>query len=157
MSEARRRPDDDSDFSRRVREAIQKRIKNLLSCDRDTEVPKKGGTFLARWENDGVVVNNLAGQPCLKWDAFYEAVNVVWQHGTATRGNAMKHRLGEPDLPLDSIEGWVAFRVYQKGTGDSVFRRSVPLIRILEAAGILTSFEGDFGLTDDFGREINPR
>ena len=43
----------------------------------------------------------------------------------------MGPRLGSEELPLDSLEGHVASKVYHQKNGDSVFRRSSVIANIL--------------------------
>ena len=97
----------------------------------------KGGTFNARLVNEGVEVDNLGTQPFLHWSVFQEAVCILIRNGgRAYRGDAMKSRLGDPDLSLDSIEGHVAHVVYGKQVGETVFRRITPIGCILVWSGI---------------------
>lgn len=55
---------------------------------------------------------------------------------------------------MHSVEGWVAHKVYKRRVGQSVFRRIVPLVRILEAAGIAVNDAGVVRLTPEFQREL---
>lgn len=89
-------------------------LAKLQANDRRAQVPLlRGGTFSASLVQLGVEVDNLGSQPFLPWSAFEEAVRcIVKCGGHATRGDAMKSRLGDPGLPLDSIEGHVASVVY---------------------------------------------
>lgn len=99
---------------------------------------KKGKTtFTATLGDDGIWVDNLGNQPFLPWAAFQEAVCILIQNGgRAKRGNAMNAKLGDPDLPMDSVEGHVARVVYGKCKGDGVFRRITPIACILIWAGV---------------------
>ena len=103
-----------------------------------TEIPLlKGDCFKAKLTDGGIWVDNLSTQPFLPWAAFEQAVNVMERNGgIAMRGNAMNFRLGDPKLPLDSIEGHIASLVYGRDCGDSVFRRITPIACILIWAGI---------------------
>ena len=97
----------------------------------------KDGSFTAELVEDGVKVDNLGNQPFLPWAVFQEAVCVMMRNGgRAERGDAMGPRLGEPGLPLDSIEGHIAYVVYGHQPGDSVFRRITPISCILIWAGV---------------------
>lgn len=93
---------------------------------------KGGRSFKATISDSGILVDNLAKEPLLPWVVFIETVNLLKQKGgIAVKGNAMNYRLGEGDLPIDSIEGHVASVVYNKKIGDSVFRRITPIACIL--------------------------
>jgi hypothetical protein len=103
-----------------------------------TRIPLlKGASFTATLTKEGIAVDNLRSQPFLPWAVFQEAVCLlVRKGGQADRGDAMGSKLGEPGLPLDSIEGHIAQVVFGKRPGDSVFRRVTPIACILIWAGI---------------------
>ena len=83
----------------------------------------KGGTFNAQLTIDGILVDNLGNQPLLPWVVFHEAICVlIRNNGVAYRGNAMNSKLGDPGLSLNSIEGHIAYVVYGKIVGDTIFR-----------------------------------
>jgi len=95
------------------------------------------GCFQAWLTNEGIRVSNLGNQPLLPWAAFEEAVSLLAEEdGKARTGDAMKSKLGDDGLPLNSIEGRVAHRVYGRRLGDSVFRRITPIAGTLVWAGI---------------------
>ena len=88
-------------------------------------------------DNQGIEVDNLGAQPFLPWAAFQHAVCAMLTNGgTALRGDAMGARLGTAALPLDSIEGRIAHRVYGQQTGNTVFKRITPIACVLIWAGI---------------------
>jgi hypothetical protein len=104
---------------------------------------QRGGQFQVILVEGGVEVDNLGNQPFLPWCVFQEAVCVLIRNqGSAIRGDAMNSKLGDPGLPLDSVEGHIAWVVYGKQVGASVFRRMTPIARILEWAGICRSEPG---------------
>ena len=101
---------------------------------------KKGRYFTATLTEDGIEVDNLGNQPLLPWKIFAETINLLVRNGgRAERGDAMNSKLGDPDLTLDSIEGYIAHIVYGKQIGESVFRRISPIAAILEWAGLCDS------------------
>lgn len=116
-------------------EAIKEKFSETGS---PTKIPMlKRGSFTAEFTDNGIFVDNLADNPFLPWAVFQEAVCIMIQNdGIADRGNAMGPRLGEPRLPMDSIEGHVARVIYGKSAGDSVFRRITPIACILIWAGV---------------------
>jgi hypothetical protein len=100
----------------------------------------KGDTFTATLEDDGIKVDNLGNQAFLPCVVFQEAVCVLLRSGgTALKGDAMGSKLGESGLSFDSIEGHIAYVVYGKKPGDTVFRRITPISCILIWAGICVS------------------
>jgi len=97
----------------------------------------KGDSFTATLTKEGIMVDNLRSQPFLPWAVFQEAICLLIRNGgRVERGDAMGSKLGEPGLPLDSIEGHIAQVVYGKRPADSVFRRVTPVACILVWAGI---------------------
>lgn len=85
-------------------------------------------------------VDNLRSEKLLEWKVFEATMKLLRENGvSALRGNAMGFRLGDAELPLNSVEGYVAHNIYGKNSGDSVFRRVSPIAAILVWAGICTS------------------
>ena len=128
-----------------ILEAVEIIKDQLRAYGGAAEVPllRGGRSFNVKLVEGGVEVDNLGGQPFLPWAVFQEAINTMIKHGgQAPRGDAMKSRLGGPDLPLDSIEGHVAHVVYEKQPGDAVFRRITPIACILVWAGICRGGRG---------------
>jgi hypothetical protein len=127
-------------------------IRDKLSKTRGpAKVPLLRGknAFTAELTEGGITVSNLPSQPFLPWAAFQEAVcALIRQGGRAKRGNAMHAKLGELELPLDSVEGHVALTVYGKRPGDSVFRRITPIACILIWSGICKAAPGELVLRD---------
>jgi hypothetical protein len=128
-------------------EAIKRKFSETGS---PTEIPLLNGRmFTAELTDGGVIVSNLGAQPFLPWVAFQEAVCIlIRQGGRAGRGNAMQYRLGEPGLPVDSVEGHVALVVYGKHMGDAVFRRIAPIAGVLIWAGICQPAPNELILRD---------
>jgi hypothetical protein len=101
-------------------------------------------SFTASMINGGVEVDNLSNLGFLPWEVFEETVNfLVVSGGKAERGDAMKSRLGEEGLPLDSVEGHIALKVYGKKVGESVFRRISPVAAILTWVEVCESTAGE--------------
>ena len=88
-------------------------------------------------------MTNLGAMPMIPWNVFAETVDFLKANGgKATKGNAMNYKLGEKGLPLDSIEGHIAHKLYNKKLGDSIFRRITPIAAILDWAGICENKRG---------------
>jgi len=115
-----------------------------------TNIPNlKGSTFKAKLAEGGIEVDNLGSQPFLPWAAFQAAVSILVKNGgRAKRGNAMGSRLGEPDLLINSVEGYIAQMVYGKRVGETVFRRITPIASILIWAGICEHAPNELVLQD---------
>ncbi len=115
-----------------------------------TDIPNlRGGTFKAKLAEEGIEVDNLGSQPFLPWAAFQAAVSILIKNGgRAKRGNAMGSRLGEPDVQINSVEGYVTQMVYGKRVGETVFRRITPIASILIWAGICEHAPNELVLGD---------
>lgn len=104
---------------------------------------KANRSFCVELTNGGIVVDNLKNEPFLEWKVFEKAIELLEKEGgIALKGDAMGSKLGEPGLPLNSIEGYIAKEVYGKEVGDSVFRRISPIVNILIWAGVCKNGKG---------------
>ena len=111
------------------------------------KIPKRGGYFTARLTAEGIEVDNLGSQPLLPWAVFAETIKLLQvQGGKAKKGNAMKYKLGDAELGLDTIEGYISHKVYRQQKGESVFRRVTPIANILVWADVCQSSKGYLSL-----------
>jgi len=124
------------------------RIRAMFQGAGTISVPnQRGNEFTATLQDDGISVNNLGNASILHWAVFTAVVRLLNENdGQADKGNAMEQCLGDPDLPLDSIEGYVAHEVYGKQVGDTILRRITPIAGILIAAGICVNLPGRLAL-----------
>lgn len=105
----------------------------------------RGGSFQIYYDGfgNGVIATNVPASRVLTWKAFDSAVEVMEKnHGKAKKGQAMKAKLGEPDLTLDTIEGYVAYKAYGIKMGESTLRTISALSSILEWSGICNNGYG---------------
>ena len=129
-----------------VVETIKRRFE-LVGPTARVPLLKGGRSFSAEITAEGIRVDNLGTQPMLPWVVFEEAVALlVRQGGHATRGDAMKCRMGDDGLSADSVEGHIAAVVYGKRRGDTVFRRITPVACILIWAGQCRATPGELVL-----------
>ncbi|AKB83471.1 hypothetical protein MSBR3_2893 [Methanosarcina barkeri 3] len=106
--------------------------------------------FEARAETDGVYVDNLKKEPFLPWEIFTEAVNCIKENnGKVKKGNATNSKLGDPNLGLDTLEGYIASKVYGCRKGDPVFKRVTPIASILAWAEICENTRGQIELRSE--------
>ena len=118
---------------------ITKIKKQFAKKGNPAKIPHMNGkkNFEARFEEDGIYVDNLGNQPFLPWKIFPEAINCLRDNGgQVKKGNAMDSRLGDSNLDLNTMEGYIASKVYGCKVGDSVFRRIMPIASILAWAEI---------------------
>lgn len=116
------------------------------------EIPLMNGKklFTARLEEDGIYVDNLGNQPFLPWEVFSEAINCLKENGgEVKKGNAMNSRLGDSKLDLNTMEGYIASKVFGYTIGDSVFRRITPIASILAWAEICENSRGQISLISE--------
>ena len=110
----------------------------------------KGNTVTCVMRAEGIEVdclNDSSHQNFLPWGVFWHAVHIMLVNGGSVfRGKAMKNKLGDPDLPFDSVEGHIAHVMYGKSRGDTVFRRISPVAHILIASGVCVDQDNDMKL-----------
>lgn len=127
------------------------KIKNKFDNGKGkVDIPlQTNNTFKAKATKEGIELDNLGNYPLLEWKVFDEIENLFKEKGPAVlKGDAMNYKLGESGLPIDSIEGRVAYKVYNKELGDSVFRRISPIVGILRWADICDNQNKYLVLTD---------
>ena len=132
-----------------MKEEVIKIIKSKFSNIDEVRIPllKGDGFFLAELVEDGIKVNNLGSSPLLIWVVFTKTVELLIKFGgVAKKGDAMNYSLGEKGLDLNTIEGYIALKIYNKKNGDKVFRRITPIANILIWAGICTNLPGKLKL-----------
>lgn len=118
-----------------------KKIKNKLNESNGLATIKlpKGGSFKTYYEEygNGIYATNIPHSKVLTWKAFDLATELMIKNGgSALKGQAMKSKLGEPGLTLDTIEGYVAHYAYGVKLGESTLRTISALSSILEWAGV---------------------
>lgn len=107
-------------------------------------------TFTIYYEEfgNGIYASNLPKGNLLTWKAFDCVLELLNKSGgKASKGNAMKSKLGEEHLTLDTVEGYVAHKAYGVAMGDSVLRRISALSSILEWCGLCKNGYGYLELT----------
>lgn len=110
---------------------------------------RRNSYFTAELLEDGIKVDNLGNSRFLPWEVFTETVNLLERSGgIVQKGDAMNYSLGEKDLGLNTIEGYIASKVYKKKIGDKVFRRITPIVNILIWAGICENLPRKLKLKD---------
>ncbi|MBB6714795.1 hypothetical protein [Clostridium gasigenes] len=123
---------------------------NGYGNDIDIPLMNGGKTFKAMAIENGIVVSNLDKQPLLQWDVFYGTIELLSGKidKKASKGDAMGCRLGDDGLLFDSVEGYIAEKVYGKAIGDSVFRRITPIAAVLSYCNIVINGRGFLELVE---------
>lgn len=94
---------------------IQKIKAKFVQVGNPTQIPllRDEGSFKAKYSREGINVNNLGSKPFLPWVVFTETLILLENlGGSAKLGNAMNSKLGDLDLALTSIEGYIANKIY---------------------------------------------
>lgn len=96
----------------------------------------------------------LANQ--LVWEAFDAAVEVVVNNGgKAVKGKARSGaKLGSDDLPLDSVEGFIAHKVHGAQIGETAFGPGFVIAAILDWAEICNNERGYLTIDHSFINEV---
>lgn len=95
-------------------------------------------TFSIYYEEfgNGIYATNLPKSRMLSWYVFDTAIKMLQEHnGQVLKGQAMKAKLGESALSLDTMEGYIAFHCYNVKMGESTIRTISALSSILEWTG----------------------
>lgn len=116
-------------------------LKKALNAQKGTAILplSRGKSFQIYYEafENGIIATNLPQNKVLTWGAFEAAIEIMEKNnGRAPKGQAMKSKLGEPPLTLDTIEGYVAYHAYGIKLGESVTRLISPLSAILQWSGV---------------------
>lgn len=119
-----------------VQDGIDKIKKKFGATNTNNVIPlmRSGKSFDACRIDEGIICSNLGQAPLLEWKVFEVAIQLLIENGLGVRtpkGNAMAGKLGDPLLPLNSVEGKVAREVYERELGISVFRKVSAISGIL--------------------------
>ena len=112
----------------------------------------RGSDFSIWYEEygTGLCASNLPGRYIITWQAIDCAMELITlKGGKAKKGNAMRSKLGEGDLTLDTVEGYVAANAYHMKNGDSVIRAISTLSAVLAWSGLVQNGYGYLYLQKD--------
>lgn len=140
-------------------------IEKLSEIDGSVSIEKPRGPFSVepKFEGEkliGVTVSNLGASKELPIEVFIVTLSLLnlSNDKTAVCGKVMKRdpatketiafNLGDPELPMNSVEGHIASVIFGKKIGDTVFRRITPVARILEWAGVCEYGNGTLKLKE---------
>lgn len=92
----------------------------------------------------------------LIWEVFDAAVEVVIQNGgKAMKGKARSGaKLGSDDLPLESVEGYIAHKVHGAQIGETAFGPGFVIAAVLDWAEICNNERGYLTINPSFLSEI---
>lgn len=100
----------------------------------------------------GLVSSKIPVPNQLTWEVFEAAVEVVIQNGgKVIKGKARSGaKLGSDDLPLDSLEGYIAHKVHGVEIGKTAFGPGFVVAAILDWAGVCNNERGFLTIKHDF-------
>lgn len=139
---------------------VIKRIKEKLNnCDGKTTIKLLQGDnceIAFDTNGQGLVSPKIPPANQLTWEAFDAAVEVVINNGgKAVKGKARTGaKLGSVDLPLDSIEGYIASKVHGVLEGETAFGPGFVICAILDWAEICNNERGYLTIIPTFMNEL---
>lgn len=135
------------------------RIKEKLNdCGGRTTIQLLQGDNCDIWfdgNGKGLVSPKIPPANQLIWEAFDAAVEVVVNNGgKAPKGNARSGaKLGSNELPLNSVEGYIAHKVHSVQIGESAFGPGFVISAVLDWAGICRNERGFLSINPIFIKE----
>lgn len=104
----------------------------------------------------GLVSPKIPVSNQLIWEVFDAAVEVVIQNGgKAMKGKARSGaKLGSDGLPLDSVEGYIAWKVHGAQIGETAFGPGFVIAAVLDWAEICRNERGYLTINPSFMIEI---
>lgn len=110
----------------------------------------RGTSFQIYYEEygTGIHATNIPSNKVLLWKVFEDAIVLLEKNkGKVIKGNAMKGKLGDPYLPLNSMEGYIASHTYHVKKGETTLRLISAVAAILEWTGLCKNGYGYVELT----------
>jgi len=111
------------------------------------EIPliQEGKKIIIGFDSDGsgLVCNKIPIPKQLTWDVFIAAYDIlIANDGELYKGYARLGKLGSDHLPIDSLEGYIAYAVHGVEKGKSAFSPGFAIAAILDWVGILKNERG---------------
>jgi hypothetical protein len=134
---------------------VVRRIKEKLnSCGGSATIFLLSGKQARIWysaDGSGIECDKIPIPGQLVWQVFVEAYNIAAaQDGEVLKGNARAGKLGSDKLPVDSLEGFVAYRVHGVREGESAFGPGFVIAAVLDWAGVSANERGKIVLDTEF-------
>ena len=134
---------------------IASAIKGKLNAEGGEAVIKNGtSSFKIGYADDesGITFATPKGEEnTLPWNAFFATVDILKENdGRAIKGDASKGKLGCKELPLDSVEGYVAATVYGKKKRQAVDKNVSKIGALLEWTDIAKNGRGYIELKNNY-------
>ena len=104
-----------------------------------------GKKLIIEFDSDGsgLVCDKIPVPKQLTWEVFIAAYDIlIANEGELYKGYARTGKLGSERLPIDSLEGYIAYAVHGVEKGGSAFSPGFAIAAILGWAGILKNERG---------------
>ncbi|MHB8963875.1 MAG: hypothetical protein ACYC5K_12070 [Saccharofermentanales bacterium] len=144
--------DSDSQVVRRIKERFN-------ACGGRASIPLLRGDLCDigfDTSGKGLISPKIPPAHQLIWEAFEAAVEVVIKNGgKAYKGNAQSGaKLGSEKLPIDSVEGYIAYKVHGAKIGNTAFGPGFVIFAVLDWAGICRNELGRISMNPLFMSEM---
>jgi len=94
-------------------------------------------------DGNGLECDKIPVANQLTWDAFIAAYNIaVSQDGELYKGYARAGKLGSDKLPINSLEGYIAYEVHGVTKGESAYSPGFVIAAVLDWVGIFINERG---------------
>lgn len=139
------------------------RIKEKLNaCGGRAKIRLLQGDLCEIWfdaNGKGLVSPKIPPANQLIWEAFDAAVEVVVKNGgKAIKGKARSGaKLGSDDLPLDSVEGYIAHKVHGVQEGETAFGPGFVICAVLDWAEVCKNERGYLSVNPTFMLELDKK
>ncbi|MGO4889958.1 DUF2089 family protein [Anaerobacillus sp. MEB173] len=139
------------------------RIKAKLNdCGGKTTIKLLQGDDCEIWfdsDGKGLISPKIPPTNQLVWEAFDAAVEVIVNNGgKVAKGNARSGaKLGSVELPINSVEGYIAQKVHGVNEGETAFGPGFVISAVLDWAGICKNERGFLSIRPDFLEEFKNR
>lgn len=135
--------------------SIASTIKSKLNeVGGETTIKSGNSSFKVSYADDesGICFETKKGEvKQLPWDAFFATVDILKEkEGKAIKGDATKAKLGGKELPLDSVEGYVAATVYGKKKRQTVEKTVSEIGTLLDWTDIAKNGRGYLELKEQY-------
>lgn len=119
---------------------IIKRLKEKINNEGGlAQIPlPRGKSFQIYYEEygTGIHATNIPSNKVLLWKAFEDSISLLEKNnGRVIKGNAMKGKLGDSFLPINSMEGYIASHTYHVKKGETTLRLISAIAAVLEWSG----------------------
>lgn len=138
---------------------VAKIKEKLNACGGRTSIRLLQGEMCDIWfdtNGKGLVSPKIPPANQLVWEAFDAAVEVVLKNGgKAIKGKARSGaKLGSDDLPVDSVEGYIAHKVHGVQIGKTAFGPGFVVAAVLDWAEICNNERGYLSIKPAFLAEL---